>query len=265
VPTEDLLKEIEEIGDIKRHLSLRWRMYSSTRGLYVQSGELPDGGVQYTAGGGQWRASIVFEKKANGTYRVRRYKPGDWEQKATDTLALCRMLLRAARVPGDWPEEKATTYMAREVADDILIAHVAAVDTALGRHREELAWFSDHTTQEERVENGRLFLQELEREWPIEYLETLRTREVRGRTESPVATESGQIVHQAYALGYMVARGWIGLTEASSTCLYLGDRLAAVARAASRNSSSRGVGFAGGLVPVVTRGTIRALEMTYPQ
>lgn len=58
---EELLNKIEEIGTIKRKLSFKDRAQTNGYGLYVQSGHLPGGAIQYMAGGRLFK-KLVFVK-----------------------------------------------------------------------------------------------------------------------------------------------------------------------------------------------------------
>jgi len=254
-PPEALLEKIEEIGDIKRVLSLPYRSLSTIFELYVQSGHLPGGGVQYMAGGGKMLASLVFERREDGTRTVRKYKPGDWELKVDDTASVCRSLWRASRVPEGWPPEKVATYMAREGVDSRIVART---DAAFQEHREELNLLLRQLSEDERGQLAQLFLGELEKEWPVEYLEARLTKKVGGRAVPVVGTAAHESVFQAYVLGYMVGKGWISREELTETCLYLGDELAHVARSAGWVARSRGTGFAYALAPVAAQGAVHA-------
>jgi len=250
-PPRELLEKIEEIGDIKRHLSLRWRMYSSTTGLYVQSGELPDCGVQYMAGGGQWRASLVFEKKPNGSYSVRRYKPGEWELQADKTLSLCRLLERASRVPEGWPDEKRAAYQVSLPADPQLVAEV---QVQFQSHLSELELvYSQITSPDERDRLTKTYLEELETEWPIEYLDTLLLPK---HDPNSLVEATLHSVLKAYLVGYMAGKEWITELHMAEACIDLGQGLASTAKARRRGSRCNGTGFGLALAMVATKGRV---------
>jgi hypothetical protein len=257
-PSEDLLHKIEEIGNAKRDFPFPLRASTSGGGLYVQSGHVLGGGVQYMAGGGKWRASLVFEKKRDGAYSVRRYKPGDWELKVDETLSFCRLLHRASRVPQEWPPEKIAAYQARKTADP---GRLAAVNTALQQHHDELDLFWQERSIDEWRQLAKFFFRELEEGWPVEYLALQNLLEWRERGKF-APTDTVGTVPQAYRLGYMLGKGWISDDEVADACLYLGNGEAEAARLALGEDyqycQCRATGFAQALLAVVNRGAARA-------
>jgi len=243
---------------MKRDIPFAIRAASSFQGLYVQSVHVFEGGVQYMAGGGKWRASLIFEKKWDGAYEVRRYKPGDWELKVDDTLSFCRLLHRALWESQGWPPEKIAAYQAKETAD---LGRVAAVDTVLRQHRDELDLFWQQRSRDvDEVLMGDFF-DELEEAWPVEYLGLQVLLAWKGR-ENLAAKDTAVTVQQAYHLGYMLGKGWISDDEVADACLYLGNGVAEVARLAlgkdSQYCQCRATGFAQALLAVVNRGAARA-------
>jgi len=243
---------------MKPDLPFALRAASSGGGLYVQSGHVLGGGVQYMAGGGKWRASLVFEKKRDGAYSVRRYKPGDWELKVDETLSFCRLMQRASRGPQGWPPEKIAAYLAFETADP---GRLAAVNTVLQQHHDELDLFWQQRSRDvDEVLIGDFF-DELEEGWPVEYLGLQCTIAWKGR-ENLAATDTAATVQQAYLFGYMLGKGWISDDEVADACLYLGRGEAEVARLALGKDSQyfycRATGFAQALLAVVKMGAARA-------
>jgi len=243
---------------MKPDLPFALRAASSGGGLYVQSGHVLGGGVQYMAGGGKWRASLVFEKKRDGAYSVRRYKPGDWELKVDETLSFCRLMQRASRVPEGWPPEKIAAYQAKETADP---DRLAAVYTALQQHHDELDLLWQQRSIDEGGRIGEVFFRELEEGWPVEYVALQNLLAWKAR-ENLAATDAAATIQQAYLLGYMLGKGWISDDEVADACLYLGNGAAEVARLALGKDSQyfqcRATGFAQALLAVVNRGAARA-------
>ena len=112
-PSEHLLNSIEEIATIKQTLSLRDRSLTSGNGLYVQSGKLPGGAIQYMAGG-RFIAKLIFVRNLDGSKDIRKYQPGDWETKVDIILQLCRELKRMYEDVSNWTPEKTAAYEAEE-------------------------------------------------------------------------------------------------------------------------------------------------------
>ena len=251
-PSEEFLAKIEEIGEIKRDLALVYRALSSSPGLYVQSGRLAGGGVQYMAGGRQWRADLTFEARGDGSYSVKRYKPGDWEGKVDETLTLCRCLNRAQKVPQGWPDDKRRAYEVTLPADRELVAEV---QKQFECHMSEIDSVYTAISPDERGRLARVYWEELEKEWPIEHLEILLFR--KGRPDSFLET-TFRAVLSAYMYGNMVGKGWITRAHTAEACMDLGQGLAATANARRRGSRCRGTGFATALVIVSAEGAARA-------
>ena len=251
-PSEELLDKIEEIGNIKRELSLEQRSWTSGSGLYVQSAHAPFGGLtKYSAGGGKVFANLIFFRDRGGTRTVRKYNPGDWELEVDETLSFCRLLHRASRVPEGWSPEKVAAYAAQHVVDPDLFPRV---QQAHRQHHDELQVFFDQTSVEERHHLAQLFFDKLEEEWPVERLELeLVTQGHRIPIETTVET-----FVRAHALGYMVGKGWISTEEMRQATLHLGIELADAIRANLKGAKCRGAGFAGALSAVGARGTARA-------
>jgi len=255
-PPEDLLDKIEEIGSIKRELPLQYRSLSSITNLYVQSGHVFGGGVQYMAGGGKILTNLVFERRGDGTRDVRKYKPGDWELKVDDTLVLCRLLQRASRVPDGWLADKIAAY---ELEHPVDLDLFNSARQAYLQHREELLVIWEGGSPVERLELLlQVFWHELEEEWPVEYLEASLQKQ--GQVD-PVTGTVVNIIKLAWGLGYMLGKRWIRDQELAEAHLQLGRDLADIVRSRLKKGESRATGFAGALSAVVAKGTAEALSV----
>lgn len=235
-PSEDLVSSIEEIATIKDSLSLRDRSLTSGKGLYVQSGRLPTGAIQYMAGE-RFIAKLVFVKEPNGGKIVKKYQPGDWELEVEETLELCRTIKRASGGPQDWTPEKITAYEAEEAINVELLNKVAEVNR---QHYNELNKQWQLKGLPHWIELRDKFLDELKKEWPTEYLE-LKTNQKGAREIAELLREN---VTKAYAIGYMCGKGWISQEELTNAGLYLGDLLAIELRYDLKGAKSKGIAFA---------------------
>ena len=252
-PTEDVLDKVEEIGNIRRDLSLAKRsMVSANQKLYVQSGNLPGGGVQYMAGGRKLFAGLVFERRPDGTRGVRKYRPGAWESRVDSTLSLCRTLYRIDQMP-DWPAEKAERYFGEQVVDQGLLDKTQAT---VAEYSEVMSALLSDRSSGNRME---LFLDELDREWPLEYLEL--TLAVPSHTSGVLKTQVVESVELAHMLGLMLQKHWVSWEELRNMCLCAGFNLVSGTRSAlGQASQCRATGFAEALVAVANVGTARALD-----
>jgi len=248
---EELLDKIEEIGTIKGKLSFRDRALTSSYGLYVQSGRLPGGAMQYMAGG-KLLKKLVFVREADGTRIVKKYHAGDWKLKVDETLALCRYLEQASQTPRAWALEKVAAYEAEEPFNPVF---VTKVDKAWQEHDSQLNEVWHLTGPEQRKDLMETFRKELEQEWPIEYFEILLENVVRATTERVITS-----IRMAYIAGYMVGKDWISLEELSDFNLCLGDNLAAHIRSTFRRAKSKGIAFASAFACVGAKGTEVALS-----
>ncbi|MFQ6122736.1 MAG: hypothetical protein ACE5LA_06755, partial [Dehalococcoidales bacterium] len=247
---EELLDKIEEIGAIKRNLSFKDRALTSSYGLYVQSGPLPAGAVQYMAGG-RLIKKLVFTREADGTRSVKKYQTGDWELKVDETLSLCRTLERASKGQTEWTEEKFEAYWAEETFDPAL---VAKVNKAAQEHNSQLIRVWQLTTTEQRNDLAKAFQNELEQEWPTEFLEFMSKKVSDSIIQQVIAG-----IKLAYTAGYMIGKSWISLDELSDFNLWLGDNVAATIRSTLREAKSRGTAFASAFARIAAEGTKVAL------
>lgn len=263
-PSEQVLDAVEEIANMKQTLSDTDRSLTSADGLFVQSGSLPGGGIQYMAGG-KFLAQLVFERGVDGTRIVRKYKPGDWEVKVEETLLLCRMLYRGDQALREW-------------APQGFFEH---------RHEVEAIWAD--FLRPRRKDLANLFLTELENEWPLEYSEAVwelppqldrkddRVMRVAQEVErvwdglpplfleNPLMSLGTLQVQMAYVLGYMVSRGWVSQADVAKANLYLGDQFAATIRRLFNGAKSKGIAFTSALSCVSARGTADACAEPSPQ
>jgi hypothetical protein len=247
---EELFEKIEEIGTIKRNLSFKDRALTSGYGLYVQSGRLSGGAMQYMAGG-KLAKKLVFVRQADGTRTVKKYDPGDWELKVDETLSLCRTLERASKGQSEWSEEKLEAYLAEETFDPALIAKVNEAGQEHDRQISE-AW--QITSSEQRDDLSKAFLNELEQEWPTEFLE-FTIKKVSDAITDQVITS----IKLSYGAGYMLGKGWISREELAGFNLWLSDNLVAHIRSILKGAKSKGVAFASALASVAVEGTRAAL------
>ncbi|MBA7666965.1 hypothetical protein ES703_75050 [subsurface metagenome] len=247
---EELLDKIEEIGTIKRRLSLKDRAQTSGYGLYVQSGRLPGGATQYMAGG-KLSKKLVFVREADGMRTVKKYHPGDWELKVDETLSLCRVLERASKGQTEWSEEKLEAYRAEETFAPALIAKVNKVGQ---EHDRQISEVWQLTSPAQRNDLAKAFYNELEQEWPTEFLE-FTIKKVSDAITQQVITS----IKLSYGAGYMVGKGWISTEELAGFNLWLSDNLVAHIRSILKGAKSKGVAFASALASVAVEGTRAAL------
>ena len=83
-PTKDLLDKVIFIADVKAQLPITERGILNDWGVYCRVNRLPDGALFYQAGG-KFIAQLRFAVEKDGSIKVRKYKPGDWERKLTPT------------------------------------------------------------------------------------------------------------------------------------------------------------------------------------
>jgi hypothetical protein len=247
---EELFDKIEEIGTIKRNLSFKDRALTSGYGLYVQSGRLSRGAMQYMAGG-KLAKKLVFVRETTGSRTVKKYQPGDWESKVEDTLSLCRALERASKGQTGWTQEKLEAYWAEEASDSAILDRV---DRSWQEHSNQLKNVWDTASEEQRRMLISILFKELEEEWPTEFLEVTS-----GRVSDATGERMMKGIQKAYLIGFMVGKGWIAKEEATETYLYLGDETALNIRRVLKGAKSRGTAFASAFACVATRGTMLAL------
>lgn len=246
---EELLDKIEEIGTIKRKLSFKDRALTSGYGLYVQSGDLPGGVMQYMAGG-RLAKKLVFVREANGSRTVKKYQPGDWESKVEDTLSLCRALERASKGQTGWTQEKLQAYWAEETSDPAILDRV---DRSWQEHSNQLKNIWDTASEEQRSLLIRTLFKELE-EWATEFLEVTS-----GKVSDATGEQVMKGIQKAYLIGFMIGKRWIAKEEATETYLYLGDELVLNIRRVLKGAKSRGTAFASAFACVAAHGTMLAL------
>ena len=247
-PSDELLDKIEEIGDLKKECTLKYRSLATSYDLYVQSGHLPDGATQYMAGGDKLRPDLVFIREVDGTRTVHKYKPGEWELKVNKTLSLCRTLWQASEVPKGWAPEKIEAYYSEAHPNPELLAKTQKV---WQEHYEELNAFWRAVGQHSG-DVIQLFFDELEKEWPIEHLEL--------QNELLDLEAITICMQKAYGLGYMLAKGWISWEEVIHFTLYIGDEMAAHVRSTYKRAESKNTAFGAALSRVATRGMDDALK-----
>jgi len=247
-PSEHLLDTIEEIATIKNSLSLGDRSLTSAKGLYVQMKSLPTGELQYIAGG-RLVTKLVFVRELDGSKMVRKYQPGDWEFRVEETLELCRTLKRAAEDIKSWAPEKTRVYDSEQTIDTDLVNRVAEANR---EHYDEnnrqwrLGGLPHWTELRDK------FLDELKKEWPIEYLELQANR----KGTSYIVELLQENITKAYVTGYMYGRGWISPEELTQATLHLGEVLAGKIRRGFKGAKSRGIAFADVLAHIAVTGTV---------
>jgi hypothetical protein len=247
-PSHNLLVKIAEIGDIKRRsLSLlkqpRYRAFSSSLNLYVQSKEVR--GYRRYQAGSTHTAFLDFYVTSAGDVDVKKYVPGDWEANVDSTLALCRLFENAARVPKDWPQDKARAYGMRQQPDPNAIERVLR---AQAFHWSELAAL-DEPHRDATGGPVDVFLDTLKSEWPIEYLECMwqpRNRPYQGEREN--ACQS------AWWGGYMEASQWISREDLTQYIIGMGNKLADTNRTKERSFKSQGLAMSSALAAVARLG-----------
>lgn len=256
LPPEQLLDKIEEIATIKQTLSLRDRSLTSGNGLYVQSGRLPDGAIQYMAGG-KFIAKLIFVRNLDGSKDIKKYQPGDWETKVNIILQLCRELEWMYESVSNWTPEKTAAYEAEEAVNAELVNRVFV---AQQQHQEEIDRQWQLRGVPRWMELGKIFLEELKREWPIEYHESNIIEFLRGtRRAKEVQDLLQRNAAWAYVYGYMSSRGWISQEELANVGLYLGDSVAEAIRDSLKgHAQSKGIAFASAYSIISAEGIINA-------
>ena len=247
-PSDELLDKVEEIWALKEKVPRKDRWVASSHDLYVRSGRLPGGATQYMAGGGKSVPDLVFVRKVDGTRTVHKYKSGEWELKVDKTLPLCRALRRASEIPKGWPPDKIEVYYSEARPNPEILAKTQKV---WQEHYEEVNAFWRAIGQQSD-DIMPFFFDELEKEWPIEFLEI---QDKRLDKEAIVMS-----IQRAYLLGYMLGEGWISLEEVIHFTLYIGDQIADHIRSTFKGAKSRSTAFGAVLCGVSTRGTADALK-----
>ena len=247
-PSEHLLDSIEEIATIKDSLSLGDRSLTSAKGLYVHQRSLPSGELQYMAGG-KLITKLIFIKESSGAENVKKYQPGDWEFRVEETLELCRTLKRATEDIKNWAPEKIKMYEAGETISSDLVNSVAEAN------KEHL----DENNKQWRIgglprwiELRDKFLDELKKEWPIEYVEL----QINPKGEKGITELLQENITKAYVTGYMYGRGWLSPEELTQATLHLGDVAARKVRHGLKGAKSRGIAFADVLAHIAVMGTV---------
>ncbi|MDY6910820.1 MAG: response regulator transcription factor [Chloroflexota bacterium] len=244
----DIVDAIKQIGDIKNELSLRDRSLISVFGLYVQRLELTRGVVRYIAGG-RFRKKLIFDQESDGTISVKKYRP-DLQKKAIEpTLRVAQALERKSRASWAWSDEKQDAYWAPEVFD--VGEWEKVIQVASERHG-ELNEMGSQLNERDKQELVVGFINELEHEWPTEFLELAFVKKARETTRLSVLS--------AYQIGYMVGRGWISTEESTNWTLWAGNRLADVLRSNNRKSECRAIAFSCALQFATTKGMSIASE-----
>ena len=247
-PSDHLLDSIEEIATIKDRLSLGDRSLTTARGLHVQKKIPSSNELQYSAGG-RLTAKLVFVIEADGARNVKKYQPGGWEFKVEETLELCRILERVSRALESWPPEKVQIYQSEEPIDSDLINRVAEANR---EHYEEnhRQWRLGGLPR--WIELRDKFLDELKKEWPIEYVE-FQTHHRGTKYTTALLQEN---IAKVYVTGFMYGRGWISPEELTNATLHLGDVLASKVRHGLKRARSKGIAFADVLAHIATSGTV---------
>jgi uncharacterized protein YukE len=252
---EELLDKIEEIGTIKRKLSSRDRAFTSEYGLYVQSGQLPSGAMQYMAGG-KFLTKLIFVREIDGTRTVKKYHPGNWEANVEVTLYVCTALERIRKEQAKWSPEKVMAYEAKEKSH---YPSINKINNCLHEHSTQLKKVWELIDAEQKKHHITLFFNELEQEWPVEYFET-KIEEV----YKAVSEQLAQSLMSAYLVGYMIGKGWISKERGGENDLYLGDRLAILIRSVFKGAQSKGLAFAMAFTRITAEGTLSALNTDKP-
>ena len=247
-PSEHLINSIEEIAAIQDSLSLGDRSLTSARGLHVKTKSLATGELQYMAGG-RLITRLIFVKEPDGTKSIKKYRPGDWEFKVEETLELCRTLKRAAEDLKSWPPEKTGVYESEKPVSAEMISTVAEANKEHYDENHE-QWRLGGLPR--WLELRDMFLDELKKEWPIEYVELQTTP----KGEKYIAEVVRENITKAYVTGYMYGRGWITPEELTNATLYLGEVVAEKVRQGIREAKSNGIAFADVLAHIAVMGNV---------
>ncbi|MFO8143936.1 MAG: hypothetical protein R6T78_04610 [Dehalococcoidales bacterium] len=247
-PSEHLLESIEEIAGIKDRLSLDDRSLATSRGLHVQKKALPGGELQYTAGG--WLAKkLIFVIGSDNNRNVLKYQPGGWEFKIEETLELCRSLEQASEAMKKWPDEKVRVYQSEEVVDSEMVDRVAEANR---QHYDENNKYWRLNGLPRWIEFRDMFLAELKKEWPIEYVEF----QTHPRGSDYTMELLKENVAKVYVTGFMYGKGWISPEELTNATLHLGEVIAGRIKRGMKCARSRGIAFADVLAHIASSGTV---------
>ena len=252
-PPENLLDSIEEIATMKKVFSLRDRSLTSANGLYVQSGSLPGYGTQYMAGG-EFIAKLVFVRKPDGSREVKKYQPGDWENKVNETLQLCRQLIHlddAAKIGSG----RNATYLS---GNTIISDSLKEVFEHINQHYDEINTQWQLLGFSRGIELLNVFLNELKEKWPIEYSQLMNPYIGEKDMEALLEGDSGTL---AWVFGYMCERGWISQEKLVNANTVMGELLAKEVRSNRKQAKSKGIAFAAAFGRISDLGAIDARIM----
>ena len=248
-PSEQLLDKVEEIATIKRELSAEDCSLASAGGLYVQSGSVSGGVTQYMAGG-KFVSALVFMKTTEGSRKVKKYKPGHWEDKVDEVLLLCRELKQVYDAQENWDFEKRAAYDVSETANFPLFQKFCTL------HDQHCSEPLKQLNSEERLhELNSLFLEELKKEWPREHFE-LRMINSPENEPKELWLAVVKAITVAYVAGDMYGRSLISQEVLVNATLSLGDVLEGVVKRNFKRARSKGVAFATSLMRISTMGII---------
>ena len=252
-PSENLLDSIEEIATMKKVFSPRDRSLTSANGLYVQSGSLPGYGTQYMAGG-EFIAQLVFVRKPDGSREVKKYQPGDWENKVNETLQLCRQLIHLDNAV-KMGSGRNTTYLS---GNTIVSDSLKEVFEHINQHHDEIDTQWQLLGFPRGIELLNVFLDELKEKWPTEYSELMNRHIGEKDMEELLEGNSGAL---AWVFGYICERGWISQEKLMNANMIVGEVLAKEVRNNRKQAKSRGIAFAAAFGRISDLGAVDARRM----
>jgi hypothetical protein len=247
-PTEHLLKSVEEIAAIQDGLTLVDRSLVNIRGIHISKQSFPGGETEYSVGG-QLKTRLVFTRKTDGSWGVSKYQAGDWEYKVEETLELARTLKRACEKIKDWPPEKTKIYQAGETIKKDLVDRVAEVNMEHDAENHE-QWRLYGLPRWMELRDKCLY--ELEREWPIEFVELMINKKDEAKINDILKTH----ISKAYITGFMYGKGWIGPEEMTQATMHLGEAMARKVSQGLKGAKSKGIAFADVLAHIAVAGTV---------
>lgn len=234
-PPKELLDSVEEITAVKETLPQGHRKLVDANGLYILKHDI-DGEVLYVARGAFF-VKLAYLTGANGSRRILRYQPGDWEVKVYETLQRCHSLAITSNRPNVPRGGNSREHQAPEAINSRLLKQAFA---AYQQHYAEnnRQWHQAGLCRWAELQST--FAEKLRKEYPTEYAELATARKRSRGIEEAVQ----RAIIKGYVSGYMFRRGWISRDALTSVIFYLGERIACTIRDNIPDARSSGTTFA---------------------
>jgi tetratricopeptide (TPR) repeat protein len=104
-PPKGLLRKVMFVARAKTQLPLIEKGRLNSWGVYCRMNRLPDGTLLYQAGG-KFVARLRFTVEKDGSTRVRKYQPGDWEHNLECTYDKAKFWVEGMRLYRELDENK---------------------------------------------------------------------------------------------------------------------------------------------------------------